>query len=176
MTSEQLVINIRALLLAKLAEQGLPDVRVLEAYQPTSQGREGTAIYFFEVNDNRYGWQGRRYTQPVDGETVGVRTEGQQMQTLMQFEAFAEKDFRLSAKDVLNVAAMVISSLGFIDDAQRLGIGVQRITDIRNPFFKNDKDRFEASPSFDVTFSYRRTVEQAQEFTTEVVSETHRVD
>ena len=174
MNSRPLRVEVRRILLERMAEQGLGNYRVLADYQPTSQGREQNAVYFFEVSDNRSGWQGRSYTTPTD-ESDGQRHERQTMQTVMQFGAFVDKDRDITAKDLLNNVALIINSLGFILDASKENIGVQRVTDIRTPYFKNESDRFEMSPSFDVTFSYTRTLNQSQEFTDAVPEDVHSI-
>ena len=175
MTVNSLMIEVRHLLLVLLAEQGLTDVQVLAAYQPTAQGREMNAIYFFPVGLPRAGWQGRSYTSPDTGSGAGIRTERQQMEVSMPFEAFTDIAFRLRAADLLTTAAMIMHSLSFITAARQANIGVQRITALRNPYFKNESDRFEASPSFDIQFSYHRAMDQAQEFTRRIESRTGRV-
>ena len=35
------------------------------------------------------------------------------------------------------------------------GVGILRVTDIINPYFVDDRDNFEASPSFDFVLTYQ---------------------
>lgn len=171
MDSKQLHIEIRRLLLLRLAEQGLGDIRVLASYQSSTQGVERDSIYFFDIDADRIGWQARSYN-PVNG----TRKERQTMESPMQFGALVKKDSTFTAADLLSRAAMIINSLGFIDDCQRSGIGVQVISTIRKPYFKNEKGQFEQSPSFDVVFSHHQTIDQAQAFTSQLDPDFHRVE
>lgn len=171
MDSKPLRAEIRRLLLLRLAEQSLADIHVLAAYQPTTQGVERDSIYFFDIDDDRVGWQGRSYTP-----ATGMRKERQIMESPMQFGALVKKDSAFTAGDLLSRAAMIINSLGFIDDCQRSGIGVQVISTIRKPYFKNEKGQFEQSPSFDVVFSHHQTIDQAQAFTSQLDPDFHRVE
>ncbi len=174
MNSRQLKIEVRRLLLTHLEEAGLGDYRVLAEYQPTAQGRDRNAIYFFEVSSNRHGWQKRAYKVPADGWTGG-QVESQAMQTVLQFGAFAAAGQEVTSEDLLNNAALIMNGLKFAEDARSVKIGVQRITDIRTPHFKNEFDRFEMSPSFDVTFSYTRTLEPSVEFLNTITPAVHRI-
>lgn len=174
MTDEQFRATIRSILLERMADVGLTDYRVLAEYQPTSQGRDRNAIYFFTVSDSRHGWQGRKYSFPAtapDGQAV----ESQQMQTTLQFGAFVTPGGSFTALDLVNDAAMLINSMAFAESAHESGIGVQRVTSIRIPHFKNAEDRFEPSPSFDVTFSYYRSIAPSAKFLDTLLPAIHRV-
>lgn len=171
MDSKPLRVEIRRVLLKYLAEQGLSTVSVLASYQPTSQGVERDSIYFFRVGDPRVGWQGRAYDP-----ATGIRVERQIIESTFQFGALVKKDSAFEADDLLGKTAMIIQSLSFIDECQLSGIGVQRIPDMRTPYFKNEKGQFEQSPSFDVVFSHQQTISQAQRFTTQLDPDFSRVE
>lgn len=174
MTDHEFRVAIRSILLSRMADVGLTAYRVLAEYQTTSQGRDRDAVYFFTVSDNRHGWQGRKYSFPAtapDGQAV----ESQQMQTTLQFGAFVTPGGSFTALDLVNNVAMLINSMSFAEDARAQKIGVQRATNIRTPYFKNDQDRFEPSPSFDVTFSYRRTIAPVTPFIDTLQPAIHRV-
>lgn len=163
MTDNALAILIRSTLLQLLASQGITDMRVLAAYQPTGQGREGRAIYFFPITDTRYGWQQRKdiYDDATGGQ---VHIETQLIESQFQVQGLAPTDpaniEAMTAKDITNLAAMLISSQPFIQALSAQGVGLQRITAIRSPFFVNDQGQFEASPSFDFTVSHKRSITQ----------------
>lgn len=163
MTENQLAILIRSTLLQLLAGQGLADLPVLAGYQPTGQGRAQRGIYFFPVTDTRYGWQQRKDVfNPETGDQV--HTESQIIESLFQVQGFAPSspaDLEApTARDLTNLAAMLIASQPFVQALAKQGAGVQRITAVRSPFFKNDAGQFEASPSFDFTVSHKRSITQ----------------
>lgn len=167
MTDNELGILLRAQLLAGLARHGLSSVDVLANYQPTTQGRPGEpTIFFFPVSDNRYGWQHRRdQFLPLEDRTV--TEERQWVESSFQVMALSEADpadmMKPTAKDLLNMAAMVIGSANFVQAIRAEGVGVQRVTALRNPYFVNDQGQFEASPSFDFTVTHMRAIiEQAR--------------
>lgn len=153
---------IRDSLLTRLAAQGLGSVLVVAANQPTSQGRTDTAtVYFFPVTDARYGWQHRKleYDQPNDEFTA---SESQWIESQFQLFALAPQDPENlalpTAKDLLNTVALIMNGAPFRRLLREQGVGVQRIAAIRAPYFTNDRQQFEESPSFDFTVSHKRTI------------------
>lgn len=163
MTDNELKALIRRTLLQLLAQQGEPDLRVVATYQPTSQGREERALYFFPAGDARYGWQGRHTRYNAEqGELLS--TEKQHMTTRFQLQALAPADPQNTAAptagDLVKLGAMLISSRSFIEALRKGGVGLERITAIRTPQFINDQGRFETVPSFDFTVSYTLTLTQ----------------
>lgn len=164
MNDNALGILIRQTLLAQLAVQGYPAVRVLSNYQPTSQGREtGPVIYFFPILDNAYGWQSRSGIYDADVGEV-VYTETQRYETAYQMMSLAPSDpadlSLPTAKDLLSVARQIVASQLFVNALTENKVGLQRPTQIRTPFFVNDQQQFEASPSFDFTVSRERSIIQ----------------
>lgn len=149
-----------ALFIAFLAPR-LPGVVIKQANQPTSQGAEsGPAIYIARVTDTRIGspevsdaWN------EVDQEMVHTETQGHA--TTWQLTGLVPQNpadlTGATAADVLANAAMAVNSRAFVELLAAHSAGVGRITDIRNPFFTDDTDRFAASPSFDFTITHRRT-------------------
>lgn len=179
MTDNQLAILIRAQLLAGLTRQGYSTLPVIAAYQPTTEGRVTEAtIYFFPLPDNRYGWQHRKRTVDIDAGTI-TTTEGQWIESGFQFYALAPQDptnlTLPTAKDLVNLAAMICNSEPFIQGMRAGGAGVQRVTQIRNPFFVNDQGQFESSPSFDIIISHKRSISEVTPVTLDVTCGIYRV-
>lgn len=162
MTDKQLRILLVTHLTAGLLRQGIT-LPVIAANQPTTQGREDQGIYFFPISDAASGWQHRAYGEPVGG--VMQATETQTVETAFQVAALVVDDpeslTSLTALDVLHVARMVIASLPFVESLQSQDVGVQRPTNVRTPYFTNDRDQFEMSPSFDFTVSHKRSIIQS---------------
>ena len=136
-------------------------VPVIAGNQPTTQGRENDGVYFFQIMDGAAGWQGRSYSV---AEPLLNMKDTQVLETTFQMQALITEDpestASLGAIDVLNAARMVIASMPFIESMKLNDIGVQRPTNIRTPFFTNDRDQFEMSPSFDFTVSHKRHIIQ----------------
>lgn len=164
MTDNALVTLIRAALLTQLATQGQAGTLVLGSYQPTAQGREsGPAVYFFCPTDERYGWQGRTGVYN-SGANAYDYTERQWHNTTFQLGALAPQDpanlTLPTPKDIVALCAMIVNGSAFRAALRAQAVGVQRVTTIRQPYFVNDREQFEASPSFDFTVSHRRTIIQ----------------
>ena len=68
-----------------------------------------------------------------------VHTEMQRYATIFQISALATQDpatpMQLTASDLVNFAAAVAQSDGFIQAIEAQGVGVLRIGEIRNPYF-----------------------------------------
>ena len=177
MTDNQLAILFRAQLLAGMARHGYATLPVTASYQPTTEGRATeAALYFFPLTERRYGWQGRKR---LVGEETITTTETQIIESAFQVFALAPQDpTNLSlptAKDLVNIAAMACNSQVFSQAMNRQGVGVQRITQVRNPFFVNDQGQFEPSPSFDVTLSHKRQISEVTPVAKDVTLSIHRV-
>jgi hypothetical protein len=164
MTDNELMELIRLTLLDQLALQGAPwdTVLVATSFQSAQEGREnGPIIYYFPLPSVRYGWQGRDGKYDPDEGNI-TYTERQWMQQTFQFSALLPQQATDTTiptpHDLVSMAAMVMNSRGFIDKLRQGGAGVQRITDVRCPFFTNDQNQFEASPSFDFTVSNLRSI------------------
>lgn len=162
MTDKELLILIRAQLLAGLVRQGDTTTQVIASFQPRHQGRaDGPALYIYKLMDHRYGWQHR--TQVYDAIEGDITvTEKQYMETSFQVTALYPQDPAVTtgstASDLASLAAMIVGSMTFCEAMKAQGVGIQRVMDVRNPFFENDRGQFEASPSFDFTVSHKRII------------------
>lgn len=163
MTDNELGILIRVTLLDLLASQGIADIPVIVAFQPTTQGREARAIYLDALPSNRYGWQSRTdQYNPMTGDQI--HTESQIYEQGFQVQGFTPADptdlSLPTAKDLTELAAILIASQPFVQALTAESVGLQRITAIRNVPFVNDQGNFEYNPSFDFTVSHKRTIIQ----------------
>ncbi len=138
-------------------------VTVRQSYQPTQQGADtGATLYFFKVGDKRIGHPNRKSEWDVANSKF-VDTDVQRMEITFQISALvrqvpATTTTQKTASDYLNMAAMIMQSREFINAVQAAGVAILKIGEVRNPYFKDDKDQFEASPSFDFTLMYNRTM------------------
>lgn len=165
MTDNQLTILLRAQLLAGFARLGIT-CEVLGNNQPTTQGRiAGPVLYFSAINEQRYGWQyARTEYKPLTQELE--REESQWLRTTYQVTALSPQDpsnlLLPTPKDLLRAASIIINGQSFVQAIHAQGVGVERVTDLRNPYFVNDNGQFEASPSFDFTVTRKTAIIQEQ--------------
>lgn len=161
MRDNQLFALIIPILNAGFAAQSL-DIIVMQNFQPTQQGVPNSPVlYLHKVSDHRYGHVHRK-DEWDDEEEVERHTETQWYETTFQASALAIQDpanvNSLTAADILNTAAAILQSDSTIQALGSQNVGILRIMDIRNPYFTDDRDRFEASPSFDFTLTHEQAI------------------
>jgi len=92
---------------------------------------------------------------------VMIHTEEQQYETLFQVNALVIQSpstpNQFTASDLVNDVCFVMQSDSTREILYNNGISILRVTDVTNGYFTDDKDNFEASPSFDFTLSYVRS-------------------
>ncbi|UNY40196.1 hypothetical protein KLEP174_gp14 [Pseudomonas phage vB_PcuM_ KLEP17-4] len=165
MNDNQLTALIRTQLLAGLSRLSLTS-EVLGNQQPTTQGRTTVAtLYFSAINEQRYGWQYSRTEFLPLTETL-EREEAQWVRTTYQVTALAPQDPSdltiPTPKDLLRSASLIINGQSFVQAMTAQGVGIERVTELRNPYFVNDQGQFEASPSFDFTVTRKEAIIQEQ--------------
>lgn len=162
MNEKSLRILIVRELTAGLQRAGIA-LPVIAGNQPTTQGREDAGIYFFPISDAASGWQGRSYA--TNTLPLMPMTDTQTVETAFQVEALVPDEpndlTSITALDALHVTRMIIASLPFVEALRESEVGVQRPTNVRTPYFTNDRDQFEMSPSFDFTVSHKRAIIQS---------------
>lgn len=159
MLDNELLIAIRAELLNQLANYSahdLSDVKVKRSYQPTEQApTEDRIIVIHRIGNPQVGG-GLKY----NGAT---RTEQKFKRATFQFDCLAPYDetdiTALLPLDIVTIAADLLQSYSGIRNLQSKGVNIERVTDVRPSYFTNDKDRFESSPSFDLTVNYQHDYE-----------------
>lgn len=142
---------------------GQPGVPVYQGYQPTQQGvPTGPAAFLHIINHHRYGCVGRsdEWDQVQSKE---IHTETQVYETMFQISALSTQDpsnvLQLTAGDIVNAIAYIMQSDSTIRILRAAGVGVLRVMNVRNPYFTDDRDRFEASPSFDFVITHKQIVQ-----------------
>lgn len=174
MNDLDLMKTIRAELVRELPLHGYAGVMVARSYQPDNEGREtGPIVYINVISSNRYGWQSRkdRFDIP-SGELFS--DESQWIRSTYQFTSLSPIESP-SSGDLSNVCAMIFNSRSVIESLMSQGVGIERITDIRQPYIKNDRNQFEMTPSFDVIFTHQRKIEQASNAITGVAVDIHSI-
>lgn len=166
MTDNQFIQLFLPIINAGLIADGFTGVSVKQANQPTQQGINlNPTVYFYKVANKRYGFLGRK----DKWDTVMTRmnhTEAQYFETTFQVSALVRQfpitPDQYTASDLINEVASIMQSDNTRDILNQSNVGILRITDVRNPYFIDDRDLFEASPSFDfvlISQTFRTTID-----------------
>lgn len=161
MTSNETIALILASLSSMMAAQGFA-IDVQSAYQPTNQGTQLAPYLALNLaSSRRYGYpqKSEKYIQATG---VIEHTETWWLEEIHQVTAYCisnPKDTTSpTAYTYATVAAAIMQSDVFRKTLLNNGIGFQRITDIRTPFFNDDLDRFEIYPSFDFVLTRQESL------------------
>lgn len=162
MLDNQLIQAFLPIVNTGLNNLGITGVIVKQNYQPTMQGAElGQTIYFHKVSDNRYGYPKKNYFWDSVN-NYEVHEEVQQYQTTFQVDSWVKQDPNnvntYTASDLVNYVSEILQSDYAIITLIQQNIGILRISEIRNPYFIDDYDQFEASASFDFTLTHLQTM------------------
>lgn len=162
MTDNQLIVIIIALINSQKATAGIPDVFVKQAYQPTQQGaNKNPTVYLHKVSDKRYGYPKLSSAWNAISETMEQQTT-QQYETTFQISGFATQDpsniNQLTASDIINSVSYILQNAITVAILEAQGIGILRISDIRNPLVIDDRERHEYSPNFDFTLTHKQII------------------
>ena len=152
-----LVINT---LIAGEAIAGISGTPVKQAFQPTAQGANSQpTAYLHKLFDRRYGFLGR---SDIWDSTQIVHTETQQYETTFQLSVLATQNpatpNQYTASDICNLCAAILQSSVSVASLQAQGVGIERITDVRNPSFLDDREQFEYSPNFDFVLTHKQII------------------
>ena len=162
MNDKQLAALFMAQLLpAMQATSGLSGVKLARSFQSRQQGANSSPyVYFVKVGDHRYGHPERK-DEYAAGSGDFTHTEIQQYESTYQFSAWVPQDPKdvtgLTESDILNVVSGIMQSDALLAAFRAQGVGILRVTDVRNPYIVDDHDQFEAVPSFDVILTHKRT-------------------
>jgi hypothetical protein len=161
MTDNGLIRLFLPIINSALLADGYIDVITQQSNQPTMQGiNSKNTVFFYKIGDHRYGFTGKYDKWNIINNTM-THTELQVYETTFQVSALALQNpltpFQYTASDLVNEVASIMQSDLTIDTLMAQNVGILRITDIVNPYFFDDRDNFEASPSFDFTLTYLQT-------------------
>ena len=162
MNDKQMAALFMAQLLPAIqAAPGLSGVKLARNFQPRQQGANSSPYaYFYKVGDHRHGSPQRKDVFDAQANAF-THTEIQQYESTYQFSAWVPQDPKdvtgLTESDILNAVSSIMQSDAIISAFNAAGVGILRVTDVRNPYIMDDHDRFEAVPSFDVILTHKRT-------------------
>lgn len=161
MNDTQVIILLIQILRQALDGMGLNDVQILQDFQPTQQGiPEARVVYIHKLTPKRYG---HPIETPVYNSNTGEFdvTEGFWRVVPWQISTRAQQDPEdltgLTAADLADTVADILQMSSTRQTLLTNNIGIERITEVRLLYEQNEKDRFEQTPSFDFTLSYKKT-------------------
>ncbi len=163
MTDKELAALFMSSLPPLMATQtALTGVVLARKFQPRQQGAAtGPIVYFFKVGDHNHGSPKREELLNGAG-VVFDQTQRQLVESTYQFSAWIPQSPQDVAapteSDVLNIVSAIMQSDTIIQAFEAAGVGVLRITDVRNPYFVDEHDRFEAEPTFDIVLTHYRNL------------------
>ena len=160
MTDNELIRLFLPIINAGLVADGFVQVKVQQSNQPTMQGiNTNPTVYFYKIGDRRFGWRkGEDVWDTIN--SIMVHTELQYYETTFQISALVlqspKNPSQYTASDLVNEVAAILQSDNTIQTLEAQSVGILRVTDVRNPYFMDDRDNFEASPSFDFTLTHQQ--------------------
>lgn len=156
MNDNLLIRNIVTAIRTGMIAQGLT-VGIQQAYQPTTEGvPHGPTVLLHKTSDVRYGWVERN--DIINTGTIATITHVEIEKIVSTFEigAIAPVDpsniTALTAGDYVKAVARVLQSEACILSLQALNIGTDRIQQIKQTYFRDDKAQNEVYPNFTITF------------------------
>lgn len=160
MLDNALLTLIIQVLMAGEEAAGIPGTPIAQAFQPQQQGVDSQpTAYIYKLFDHRYGFL-QRTDEWVNSEMV--HTENQKYETTFQLSALATQNpatpTQYTASDICNLCAAILQSDQARATFMAQGVGIERVTDIRNPYFEDDRQQFEASPSFDFVMTHNQII------------------
>jgi E217 gateway protein gp29 len=161
MTENELIRLFLPIINAGLVADGFSGVTVKQSNQPTLQGANtNPTVYFYKLFDKRYGFL-RRDSAWNASTQVMTHTETQMYETSFQVGAMVSQDpntpDQYTASDLVNEVSAIMQSDATRGTLVASNVGILRVTEVRNPYFQDDHDKFEAFPSFDFTLTHRQT-------------------
>lgn len=91
-----------------------------------------------------------------------VRVTNQVYETTFQFSALSTQDpanpNQLTASDIMNYVAFIMQNPDTTAQLQGNSVGVLKVGQVRNPYFTDDRQRYEASPNFEMTLTHNQII------------------
>ena len=162
MLDNALITLIIQTLIAGESVAGIPGTPIAQAFQPTNQGvNTAPTAFIYKISDRRYGFTGTSDVWNPDTSTMD-HVETQTYETTFQLSTLAtqypQTPMQYTASDIANLCAAIIQSDLAIATFQAQGVGIERVTDVRNPYFNDDRGQNEANPSFDFTMTHHQII------------------
>ncbi len=161
MTDNELIQLFVPIIEAGLTANGYTGVTVFQTDQPTQQGiPDGPTVFFTHLHDHPYGFVSNE--QYVDDMNRKISRSSQPWETTFQVDVrYAQDpaDITLpTASDVCGFVALLLNAQPAIETLSAAKVGILRVSEVRNPYFTDDRDQQEAFPSFDFTLTHCKTI------------------
>ena len=160
MNDNDVLMVLFPILRAGLINLGVSGVALKQSYQPRQNGVNiGPVLFLHKISAPRYGFPGRKDTYNPSTQTFD-HSESIWRTPTWQVDGLSTQDpsnlNQLTASDIVEAAADVLQQSSTRNALLVEEIGIERILDIRQTYFLNDRERHEQRPSFDFTLTYRR--------------------
>lgn len=179
MTDNDLIRVFLPILQTQLPLYGYNGIVVKQSNQPTQQGTNTTpTVYFYKTGDHRYGWVRREDFWNLDLATE-EHIEEQYYETRFMLQAlvlqYPKTPYAFTASDLVNTCSAIMQSSSTLQTLAASNVGILRIMDVTNAYFSDDRDQFEASPSFEFTLTHYQTRITTQPIVSSQVYNIYRV-
>lgn len=161
-TESQIYKAITDTLDAGLASRGVANVAVKQWYQPRLIGAPpGMALLVSNLNGKRYGWLGRRNWWDKETQSE-AHTEIQATQSFFQCTASTKQPpspaplLPYTGGDLAKIAATILASDAGRKQLRTAGFGIERIQEVRQPYFTDESGQFAPVASFDFTLDFNQ--------------------
>lgn len=159
MTDNGLIKLFMPIINVGLIADGFLNVVTVSANQPTQQGiNTGPTIYFYKIDNQLRGYP--KWTDVWDEENSQmVHTESQYMECTFQISALVLQNpttpNAYTASDLVNEVLAIMQSQKTVMTLGNSDVGILRVSAVSNVYFPDDRDQFEAHPSFQFTLTYQ---------------------
>jgi hypothetical protein len=178
MLDNDLIRLFRPLLINGFLRSGFNNVTVQQSYLPNRQGvPSNPVVYFQKLYDKRYGFCSNNTEYDYDLNQM-IRTEEQVYETTFQVSSLLKQDpsnIGYTSSDLINIASQTMQTETTLKALNSAGVGILRVTNVRNPFDLNDKDEFASSASFDFTLTHNQILKTVSDLITNVIIKIYRV-
>jgi hypothetical protein len=155
------LISLLASQLEAASAAGGWNYAVSQKDQPSQEGTSTLPmIYFEKIDDNEYGFPMVAFSyQSAPNNFSEVETQLEE--TMFQISARVPQDptnlTLPTASDVVKFLKRYIQSRASISTFWASKVSMLRVTSVRNPYAVNDRERFEATPNFDIVLQHTNT-------------------
>ena len=159
MLDNQLIALLISIINSGLILRGVNGAQILQSYQPTQQGIiETPVVLISKLPDVPRGWPQRIDTwNPLT--LTESHGEMQIYETHFQIGSLYPQNpsvNSMTASDLANTVRQILQSEDCITTLFQNDVQIIRVDTVRNPYFKDDRDLFEMSPSFDIALNHKQ--------------------
>jgi len=168
-----------AVLRAGLDAQGYPGIAIKQTYQPKKQGvNSQDTVYLYKITSRRASHQAKKFVYNLANNNFEGE-EGYWLEGLFQLTPQIERDTvdedSITSYDIADLCAAILQTETAIKQLLESGIGIYRITDVRNPYSIDDYDQFDQESNFDFTLVYRQVIRSIVPVADPIILDIHRV-